>query len=161
MARQGTKRQHAIEIMSANVDKPMAVVLEMLQKEIPLSNHSEARTYYKYLCENHMAPGVVDSTRKPREPKVEGETTTSSKSASDPTSPTSAAIETKPENVPVPVDPGVTKSNAIEKMKAIAEKKAKKAAERASQMVTKEIIVVEKTEVSEEAEVSEVSDQAA
>ena len=59
MARAGSKRQIAIDIMNANADKSMAEVMAMISEanNIPLS---AARGYYKYLCEQGMAAGKVE-----------------------------------------------------------------------------------------------------
>lgn len=59
MARAGSKRQIAIEIMNANVDKSMAEVMVLISEAngIPLG---AARGYYKYLCEQGMAAGKVE-----------------------------------------------------------------------------------------------------
>jgi hypothetical protein len=62
MARQGSKRQNAIEIMSANSDKPMSAVLPLIAAANGITD-AAARSYYKWIVENGMAPGVVDSTR--------------------------------------------------------------------------------------------------
>lgn len=59
MARQGSKRQNAIEIMQANSDQPMSVVLPMIAAKNGLTL-AHARGYYKYLVEQGMAPGVVE-----------------------------------------------------------------------------------------------------
>lgn len=59
MARAGSKRQIAIDIMNANVDKSMAEVMVLISEanNIPLG---AARGYYKYLCEQGMAAGKVE-----------------------------------------------------------------------------------------------------
>ena len=59
MAREGSKRQIAIEIMNANADKSMAEVMEMIAKANNLSMGA-ARSYYKYLAEQGMAAGKVE-----------------------------------------------------------------------------------------------------
>lgn len=77
MAREGSKRQIAIEIMNANADKPMAEVMALISaaNNFPLGH---ARGYYVYLVKQGMAKGTVDATRTPRAkaekaPKAEGE----------------------------------------------------------------------------------------
>lgn len=64
MAREGSKRQIAIDVMTANADKPMADVLPLIAEAAGLPNLSAARAYYKNLCENFGVPGKVDSAPK-------------------------------------------------------------------------------------------------
>jgi hypothetical protein len=76
MAREGSKRQIAIDVMTANADKPMIDVLPIIVEKCGLPNLGTARAYYKNLCENFGVPGKVDSARAPaapKEPKVKAE----------------------------------------------------------------------------------------
>ena len=59
MARAGSKRQIAIEIMNANVDKSMAEVMVLISEANGITLDA-ARGYYKYLCEQGMASGKVE-----------------------------------------------------------------------------------------------------
>jgi hypothetical protein len=63
MAREGSKRNTAIEIMSSNSDKPMAEVLPLIAKANDI-DVSAARSYYVWLVNNKLAPGKVE--RLPR-----------------------------------------------------------------------------------------------
>ena len=62
MAKQGSKRQVAIEIMTANADKPMIEVLQLIAEANSITV-TAARSYYKYLVANNMAPGKVDGLK--------------------------------------------------------------------------------------------------
>lgn len=63
MAREGTKRQTAIEIMNKNYRKKMADVVEMISKANDLKPGA-ARGYYVYLTKMGMAKGkIVPGTR--------------------------------------------------------------------------------------------------
>lgn len=66
MAREGSKRQVAIEIMNSNAKKPMAEVLELIAKANGI-NVGAARSYYVYLVKQGMAKGQVEAT--PKAPK--------------------------------------------------------------------------------------------
>lgn len=63
MAREGSKRAVAIEIMNANADKPMADVLELIAKANGIEVGA-ARSYYVYLVKQGMAPGKVEAKAK-------------------------------------------------------------------------------------------------
>jgi hypothetical protein len=71
MAREGSKRQIAIDVMTANADKPMADVLPLIAEAAGLPNLSAARAYYKNLAENFGVPGKVESAPKAvKQPKA-------------------------------------------------------------------------------------------
>lgn len=80
MARPGSKRQIAIDLMNANADRPMAEVIGMIAQANSLSNGA-ARSYYVYLTENGYAQGKVDRTVKIRaeKPKAEAQPTAKEK----------------------------------------------------------------------------------
>ena len=76
MAREGSKRQIVIEIMTANVDKAMADVVPLIAEALN-GNNSVGRHYYKWMVEHNMAPGVVEkiarvkAEKAPAAPKAE------------------------------------------------------------------------------------------
>lgn len=72
MARPGSKRQIAIDLMNSNADKPMAEVIALIAAANSLSNGA-ARSYYVYLAENGYATGTVDRSKAPAAPKAEKE----------------------------------------------------------------------------------------
>ena len=72
MARPGSKRQIAIDLMNSNTDKPMAEVIALIAAANSLSNGA-ARSYYVYLAENGFATGTVDRSKAPAAPKAEKE----------------------------------------------------------------------------------------
>jgi hypothetical protein len=61
MAREGSKRQVAIEIMTANSDKPMAEVIALIASANGLTSGA-ARSYYVYIAAQGWAPGKVEAT---------------------------------------------------------------------------------------------------
>lgn len=67
MAREGSKRAVAIEIMNANAKKPMAEVLALIASANGIELGA-ARSYYVYLVKQGMAKGTVEATAKA--PKV-------------------------------------------------------------------------------------------
>jgi hypothetical protein len=69
MARPGSKRQVAIDLMNANTDRPMAEVIAMIAQANNLSLGA-GRSYYVYLAENGFAQGTVDRTKKPKAEKA-------------------------------------------------------------------------------------------
>jgi hypothetical protein len=69
MARPGSKRQVAIDIMNANADKPMPEVMALIAKAIGLTV-GVSRSYYKYMVENSLAAGNIEASAKIRTPKV-------------------------------------------------------------------------------------------
>ena len=68
MAREGSKRGIAIEIMNSNAKKPMAEVLELIAKANGIDTGA-ARSYYVYLVKNGMAKGTIEA----RAPKAKAE----------------------------------------------------------------------------------------
>lgn len=78
MARAGSKRQVAIDIMNANADKSMAEVMALISEAngIPLS---AARGYYKYLAEQGMAAGKVEKIARQKAVTVAEVSTESNK----------------------------------------------------------------------------------
>lgn len=78
MAREGSKRQVAIEIMTANADKPMGEVIALIAAANSLTPGA-ARSYYTYISAQGWAPGKVEPTvrvkaEKPaKEPKPAAE----------------------------------------------------------------------------------------
>lgn len=68
MARPGSKRQIAIDLMNSNTDKPMAEVIALIAAANSLSNGA-ARSYYVYLAENGFATGTVDRSKAEKAPK--------------------------------------------------------------------------------------------
>lgn len=101
-----SKRAKAIAVMVANETKPMGEVLPLIAEacQVPLGN---ARSYYKWLVENKMAPGiVVKQAKEPKEPKVKA---------------TAAKKEEKP--VLAPAELAKVKAANLAKMKALAAKK--------------------------------------
>lgn len=71
MAREGSKRQIAIEVMTANADKPMDDVLPLIMDQCDLKNLGAARGYYKHIAEMGWAPGTVPASTRGRKPKIE------------------------------------------------------------------------------------------
>lgn len=69
MARKGTKRQAAIEVMIANEHLPMSEVLPLIMEASDLPDLGAARGYYRYIAEQGWAPGVVEPGRRGRKPK--------------------------------------------------------------------------------------------
>jgi hypothetical protein len=63
MAREGSKRQVAIDIMNANAKAPMAEVLELIAKANGIEVGA-ARSYYVYLVKQGMAKGKVEAAPK-------------------------------------------------------------------------------------------------
>lgn len=61
MAREGSKRQIAIEIMTANSDKSMAEVIALIAAANSLTPGA-ARSYYTYISAQGWAPGKVEPT---------------------------------------------------------------------------------------------------
>lgn len=68
MAREGSKRAVAIEIMNANANKSMAEVLELISQANGIDNGA-ARSYYVYLVKNGMAKGQIE-TKADKAPKA-------------------------------------------------------------------------------------------
>lgn len=68
MAREGSKRGIAIEIMNSNAKKPMAEVLELIAKANGIDTGA-ARSYYVYLVKNGMAKGTIEA----KAPKAKAE----------------------------------------------------------------------------------------
>ena len=69
MAREGSKRQVAIEIMNSNAKKPMADVIVMIAKANGLAPGA-ARSYYTGLVKMGLAKGKIEeSVRAPKAAK--------------------------------------------------------------------------------------------
>jgi hypothetical protein len=68
MAREGSKRGIAIEIMNSNAKKPMAEVLELIATANGIDTGA-ARSYYVYLVKNGMAKGTIEA----KAPKAKAE----------------------------------------------------------------------------------------
>ena len=68
-----SKREDAIQIMKANADKPMSVVVKLIAEKIGVTD-ANAKSYYKWIVANGKAPGLVEktikTTRAPRVPKT-------------------------------------------------------------------------------------------
>lgn len=69
MARAGSKRQIAIDIMNANSEKPMSVVLPLIAEANGFSLGA-ARGYYVYLAQNGFATGTPETGRRGRQPSA-------------------------------------------------------------------------------------------
>lgn len=69
MARAGSKRQVAIDIMATNADKPMADVLPLIAEANGITI-SAARSYYVWIVKNTDTPGIIETkTKTVRAPK--------------------------------------------------------------------------------------------
>lgn len=53
-----TKRALAIDVMKANQDKQMDVVVDLIARANQIT-HNAARSYYKWIVNNGLAPGVI------------------------------------------------------------------------------------------------------
>lgn len=60
MAREGSKRQVAIEIMNSNGSKPMSEVLPLIAKANGI-DVSAARSYYVWIVKNELAKGKIEN----------------------------------------------------------------------------------------------------
>jgi hypothetical protein len=96
MAREGSKRGIAIEIMNSNANKPMAEVLELIATANGIDTGA-ARSYYVYLVKNGMAKGKIEAKapkakaeKAPKAPKVKAE---KPKKAAKPEAPAKSAEE--------------------------------------------------------------------
>ena len=96
MAREGSKRGIAIEIMNSNAKKPMAEVLELIATANGIDTGA-ARSYYVYLVKNGMAKGTIEAKapkakaeKAPKAPKVKAE---KPKKAAKPEAPAKSADE--------------------------------------------------------------------
>jgi hypothetical protein len=63
MAREGSKRQIAIEIMSENGDKPMADVLPLIAEANGITV-AAAKSYYVWIVKNTDTPGKVETVAR-------------------------------------------------------------------------------------------------
>lgn len=63
MARIGSKRQVAIDIMNENGKKPMADVIALIAKANDI-DAGAARSYYVYIVKNGMAKGKIEAAPK-------------------------------------------------------------------------------------------------
>lgn len=69
MARTGSKRQVAIDIMATNADKPMSDVLPLIAEANGITI-SAARSYYVWIVKNTDTPGIIETkTKAVRAPK--------------------------------------------------------------------------------------------
>lgn len=69
MARAGSKRQIAIDIMATNADKPMSDVLPLIAEANGITI-SAARSYYVWIVKNTDTPGIIETkTKTVRAPK--------------------------------------------------------------------------------------------
>jgi len=69
MAREGSKRQVAIEIMNSNSKKSMAEVIALIAQANGLSSGA-ARSYYTYLVKQGMAKGTIEVVAKSAKEKA-------------------------------------------------------------------------------------------
>jgi hypothetical protein len=58
-----SKRSEAIEIMNANADKEMTVVVKLIAAKIGVSE-GNAKSYYRYIVANNLGKGNVTKTAK-------------------------------------------------------------------------------------------------
>lgn len=116
MAREGSKRAIAIEIMNSNTDKPMADVIALIAKANDLSPGA-ARSYYTGLVKMGLAKGKIeDSVKAPKTAKAPktGKEKSAERMAKELFAKASKAPKTKAEAVKA-----VTKSpEEIERIKA-------------------------------------------
>jgi len=76
-----SKRSDAIAIMSANATKSMSEVVTLIADAINVTE-GNAKSYYRYIVEHKLAPGVVvKSTRKLTDAKVDKQVKRESKTA--------------------------------------------------------------------------------
>lgn len=102
MAREGSKRAIAIEIMNSNAKLPMSEVLPLIAKANGI-DVGAARSYYVYIVKNGMAKGKVEDKPKaekapkaaktPKEKAVKRMVKETVKKASKPTAPVKSAEE--------------------------------------------------------------------
>ena len=64
-----SKRSQAIEVMKANADKEMSVVVKLIATEIKVSE-SNAKSYYRYIVANGLASGTVVKSKREAKAKV-------------------------------------------------------------------------------------------
>ena len=96
MAREGSKRAVAIEIMNSNAKKPMAEVLELIATANGIDTGA-ARSYYVYLVKNGMAKGTIEAkapkAKAEKAPKTAKEKAEKPKKAAKPEAPAKSAEE--------------------------------------------------------------------
>lgn len=63
------KREVAVAVMCANVDKPMADVVPLIKAALNISDDYAYR-WYKFCVERNYAPGIVEYKRKAGSPVV-------------------------------------------------------------------------------------------
>ena len=64
-----SKRSQAVAIMKANADAPMASVVTLIAQTIDVSE-ANAKSYYRYIVEHKLAPGIVAKTTRAVKEKV-------------------------------------------------------------------------------------------
>ena len=64
-----SKRSQAVAIMKANADAPMASVVTLIAQAIDVSE-ANAKSYYRYIVEHKLAPGIVAKTARAVKEKV-------------------------------------------------------------------------------------------
>lgn len=113
MAREGSKRAVAIEIMNSNATLPMAEVLPLIAKANGIEVGA-ARSYYVYLVKNGMAQGKVEAA--PKAPKAEKP----AKAVKAPKAKKEKPVKAKAEKAPKAAKPEAPKKSAeeIERIKA-------------------------------------------
>ena len=115
MARTGSKRQVAMDIMASNSDKSMADVLPLIAEANGITA-SAARSYYVWIVKNTDIPGVIESkpraVRAPKAPKVK-----TKKEAVAKIKKAAASVETKS-----PAEIEKIKAANLARIKAVAKK---------------------------------------
>ena len=64
-----SKRSQAVAIMKANAESPMATVVTLIAQAIDVSE-ANAKSYYRYIVEHKLAPGIVAKTTRAVKEKV-------------------------------------------------------------------------------------------
>jgi len=64
-----SKRSQAVAIMKANADSPMAEVVTLIAQAIDVTE-ANAKSYYRYIVEHKLAPGIVAKTTRAVKEKV-------------------------------------------------------------------------------------------
>ena len=64
-----SKRSQAVAIMKANAEAPMASVVTLIAQTIDVSE-ANAKSYYRYIVEHKLAPGIVAKTTRAVKEKV-------------------------------------------------------------------------------------------
>lgn len=99
MAREGSKRAIAIEIMNSNAKLPMSEVLPLIAKANGI-DVGAARSYYVYIVKNGMAKGAIEDKPKAdkapkaaKAPKAKAEKVAKPKAEKAPKAPVKSAEE--------------------------------------------------------------------